>query len=373
MMLADIAAALSAPFVGDGRIEIRGIADPQNSTGSSDLALAMTRNGVAALATCRARAAVVVAGSDAKLDPLDAIITVERPRVALAILTNLFGRPASLDAEIHATAVVAPDAEIAAGVGIGPLAVVGPRARIGAGTMIHAHVTIGADACIGSGCLIYPGVRVGDRVRIGDRVILHHNVSIGADGFSFVPADRCSVETAKALGHVEAGNGRMLRVSSIGTVVLGDDVEVGANSAVDRATLAATSIGRNTKIDNLVQIAHNVVIGESCLICGMVGISGSVRIGDRVMLGGGVGVADNLSIGADAVIAAGSAVASNVADGAVLIGRPAVPRERAFEQLRLVGRLRPLFDEVGELKKRIESLERPGRAGPPAPETTSEG
>ena len=360
MLLRDIAAALSAPFIGDGKLEIQAIVDPQNAIGTADLALAMSRDAVAALATCGTRAAMVAAECEATLDRFDAVITVERPRVALAILTNLFAPAGSLEAKIHPTAVIAPDAEIAEGVGIGPLAVVGSRVRIGTGTMIHAHVTIGADATIGSDCLIYPGVRSGDRVRIGNRASVHHNASIGADGFSFVVADRDGAASAEAHGRVETVNSRLLRIGSIGTVVLADDVEIGANSAIDRATLAATSIGRNTKIDNLVQIAHNVVIGENCLICGMVGISGSVRIGDGVVLGGGVGIADNLSIGSGAVIGAGSAVASNVPVGAVMVGRPAMPRERAFEQLRLVGRLRSLYHQVAELKQRIDLVERAG-------------
>jgi UDP-3-O-[3-hydroxymyristoyl] glucosamine N-acyltransferase len=357
MMLRDIAAALSSPLVGDGGIDIQGIADPADEIGASDLALVMTRDAVAALGNCKARAAIVAAKCDAPLDRFDAVITVKRPRVALAILTNLFARPIGLDVKIHATAVIAPDAEVAAGVGIGAFTVVGSRARIGGGTMIHAHATIGADVTIGRDCLIYPGVRIGDNARIGDRVILHHNVSIGADGFSFVTPDRGSVESSKAAGRFEVSNSGVLRISSIGTVVLEDDVEVGANSAIDRATITATRIGKNTKIDNLVQIGHNVVIGRDCLLCGMVGISGSVKIGDRVVLGGGVGIADNVSIGSDAVIAAGSAVASNVPAEAVLVGRPAIPREHAYEQLLLVGRLRSLFAEVSHLKRRIQVLE----------------
>jgi UDP-3-O-[3-hydroxymyristoyl] glucosamine N-acyltransferase len=362
LTLREIAAALSASFVGDGNIEIRGVADPANANETSDLALAMTGESLAALSRCRARSVIVAAGCRAPLDQFKAVITVERPRVSLAVLTNLFSRPASIDIKIHPTAVIAPDAEIAPGVGVGPLAVIGSRARIGTGTIVHAHVTIGADVTIGCGCLIYPGVRIGDRVLIGDRAILHHNASIGADGFSFVTPDRGSVESAKVVGRVDATNTRLLRINSIGTVVLADDVEVGANSAIDRATLSATSIGKNTKIDNLVQIAHNVLIGENCLICGMVGISGSVKIGDRVVLGGAVVIADNVRIGSDAVIGAGSAVASNVPERAVSLGRPAVPRERAFEQLRLVGRLRSLFAEVASLKKRIYVLEHADRA-----------
>jgi UDP-3-O-[3-hydroxymyristoyl] glucosamine N-acyltransferase len=212
--------------------------------------------------------------------------------------------------------------------------------------MIHAHVTIGADAVIGRDCLIHPGARIGDHVRIGDRAVLHHNASIGADGFSFAAPN--------GTGTPDRG---LLRIHSIGTVVLEDDVEVGANSAIDRATLAATRIGRNTKIDNLVQIGHNVEVGESCLICGNVGISGSVKIGDRVVLGGGVGVADHVTIGSDAMIAAGSGVGSNVPPNAVMAGFPAVPRERAFEQMRLVGRLRSLYAQVTELRERVQSLQ----------------
>lgn len=362
MILRDVATALSAPFIGDGEIDIQGIADPTNENRPSDLVLAMTPDAVAALENCNSRAAIVAVGCDAPLDRFDAVITVDRPRVALAILTNLFVRPIRLDAGIHSTAVIAPDAEIAEGVAIGALTVVGSRTRISGGTMIHAHATIGANVTIGSSCLIYPGVRIGDHARIGDRAILHNNVSIGADGFSFVTPDRGSVESAKTVGRVEVSNGRVLRINSIGTVVLEDDVEIGANTAIDRATITATRICRNTKIDNLVQIGHNVVIGEDCIICGMVGISGGVKIGDRVVLGGGVGIADHVRIGSDAVIGAGSAVASNVPAKAVLVGRPAIPRERAFEQLRLIGRLRSLFEEVSHLKTRVQVLEQSGPA-----------
>ncbi|HEY3642305.1 MAG TPA: UDP-3-O-(3-hydroxymyristoyl)glucosamine N-acyltransferase [Xanthobacteraceae bacterium] len=358
MRLRDIAAALSAPHVGDGNIEIRRITDPAGAVDRSDLALAMTRETALGLAGSKARAAVVAAGAEAPLARLDALITVEHPRAALAILTALFDQPARIAAGIHQSAIVAPDAEIAGDVRIGPLSVIGSRARIGAGTTIHAHVTVGADTTIGRDCLLHPGVRIGDRVTVGDRAILQHNASIGADGFSYVTPEPSSGRGAEPAGGGEATSTALRRIHSVGTVVLGDDVEVGANSAIDRATIAATRIGRNTKIDNLVQIAHNVVIGENCLICGMVGISGSVTIGDRVVLGGGVGIADHVTIGADAVIAAGSGVGSNVAAASVMAGYPAVPRERAFEQVRNLARLRTLFKEVGDMRERLAALER---------------
>jgi UDP-3-O-[3-hydroxymyristoyl] glucosamine N-acyltransferase len=181
-------------------------------------------------------------------------------------------------------------------------------------------------------------------------VILQHNVSLGADGFSYAgpaPGERVAAHDRADLQ----------RINSLGTVIIGDDVEIGANSAVDRATLDATRIGRNTKIDNLVQIGHNVSIGENCLICGMTGISGSVHIGDRVILAGAVGVADHVTIESDAMIAGGSGVVSDVPAKAEMFGYPAVPRKRAFEQIKYLARARALFTEFGELRKRIATLE----------------
>ena len=279
---------------------------------------------------------------------------IAHPRHALAVLTRLFDRAVQRGSGIHPSAVIAPDAQIEEGVSIGPLSVVGPRARIGAGTAILEHVTVGADVVIGRDCLFHPGARIGDHVVIGDRVILQHNASLGADGFSYA---------GPALEERMAGRsmGDLQRINSLGTVIVGDDVEIGASSAVDRATLTATRIGRNTKIDNLVQIGHNVEIGENCLICGMVGISGSVHIGDRVILAGAVGVADHVTIGSDAMIAGGSGVVSDVPAKGEMFGYPAVPRKRAFEQIKYLARARALFTEFGELRKRIAALEQSKR------------
>jgi UDP-3-O-[3-hydroxymyristoyl] glucosamine N-acyltransferase len=349
MILQDIAAALSAPIEGDGSIEITGIADPAHASGRADLALAMTRESVPALAHTQARAVVVAVKVAAPVDRFDAVIKVENPRQALAVLTRLFERPVHRGAGIHPSAVIASNAQVDASASIGPLTVIGPRARIGAGTAILAHVTVGTDAVIGRDCLIHPGARIGDRVVIGDRVILQHNVSLGADGFSYAgpaPGERAAGD----------GTGGLKRIDSLGTVIISDDVEIGANSAVDRATLAATRIGRNTKIDNLVQIGHNAEIGENCLICGMTGISGSVQIGDRVVLAGGVGVADHLTIHSDAMIAAGSGVVSDVPAKGEVFGYPAVPRKRAFEQIKYLARARALFTQFGELRKQLGEL-----------------
>jgi UDP-3-O-[3-hydroxymyristoyl] glucosamine N-acyltransferase len=247
---------------------------------------------------------------------------------------------------VDRTAIIAPDAQIAGDVSIGPYVVIGPRSRIGAGTVVLPHVTIGADVTIGERGLIYSGVRIGDRVSIGARVIIHYNAVIGSDGFSFLPIPSSPVPA---------------RVHSLGKIVIGNDVEIGAASTVDRATLEATLIADGTKIDNLVQIAHNVKIGRSCLICGMAGISGSVNIGDGAVLGGGVGIADHITIGARAKVGARSGVASDVAPGATVTGYPAIAHDKFIETLLYTRRQKALHDRVLKLQTKVEALERSQR------------
>ena len=259
-----------------------------------------------------------------------AIQTTE-PYAAWARVASLFYPVPSVSPGIHPSAIVAEGALVDPSAEVGPLSVIETGAEIGPGCQIGpcavgAHVSL-SYALLGARVYVYPGAR------------------IGQEGFGFA-----SIK-----------NG-FLSVPQLGRVMLEDDVEVGANTTIDRGSSRDTVIGAGSRLDNLVQIGHNVVVGENCLICGMVGISGSVTIGDRVVLGGGVGIADNVSIGADVVIGAGSAVASNVSANAVMLGRPAMPRERAFEQFRFVGRLRSLFAEVSHLKKRIQLLEQAGPA-----------
>jgi UDP-3-O-[3-hydroxymyristoyl] glucosamine N-acyltransferase len=217
--------------------------------------------------------------------------------------------------------------------------------------VILGHVTVGADVQIGCDGMIHPGVRIADGMKLGDRVIVHANAVIGADGFSFTQGERDEQPTA-------AAGARPLRIHSLGTVTIEDDVEIGAGTTIDRATISATRIGRGTKIDNVVQIAHNVRIGEDCLICAKTGISGSVTVGDRVQIAGGVGIADHVKIGSDAVIAAGSGVASNVSAGTFVSGYPAMKHERTLEALVYLGRQKALHAKVGDLQLRIKELEK---------------
>ena len=342
--LSEIAAALGGEIAGDGEFAVEGVDHPASAR-STDLALAMEEDALAALPGSRAQAAILKRGFAAP-DGLSGIIYVDHPRYALAGLTRLFARPPNVAPGIHPSSVVDPTAVIGDGSAIGPFVQIGPGARIGARAVILGQSTIGAGARIGSDALIHPGVRIGERVEIGDRAILHNNASIGADGFSFAipgPGEP-----------PPAGQPPIQRIASLGTVVIGDDVEVGANSCIDRGTIEATRIGSGSKIDNLVMIGHNNRIGRSCLIAGRVGISGSCRIGDGVILAGGVGIADHVTIGDGAVILAGAQVGSNrIAPGAVVIGMPAIAKEKFFEQVRHLHRLKKLFADVAELKLRL--------------------
>lgn len=358
MKLKDIADALGARVIGDGEIDIRRAVHPADAALPGDLALAMDRDLLERLADTPARAAVVAEGSELPAaGRLDGVLFVARPRYALAILMELFELPVHADPGIHPSAVVAADAELGAGVSIGAFVTVGPRASIGPGTVILPQATIGAEARLGPGCLIHAGVRIGDRVELGARVIVQPNAVVGADGFSFVTPEPGSVETAKATGRIGAFNLAIRRINSNGTVIVGDDVEIGACTTIDRGTVSNTRIGSGTKIDNQVQIGHNVEVGENSMLCGKVGVAGSSRIGNRVVLAGGVGVADHVTVGDDAVVAAGSGVGTNVPPKTIYAGYPAVPRDRAFEQMVHINRLKTLFADVGRLKERLKALE----------------
>lgn len=354
--LSEIAAALGAELHGDGTIRIARAVHPAEAEGPEDLALAMEKGLASALAEGKAVAAVLAEGAEPPAT-LKGWIVVKRPRFAMAGLTTLFEKPVHAEPGVHPAAFVAPDAVLGEGVSVGPFAYVGPKAVLGDGVIVMPQATVGAEAVIGKDSLIHPGARIGERVVMGERCIIHPNAAVGNDGFSFVTPEPGSVESAKATGRVVGTNVMIHRVNSIGTVIMGDDVEVGANATIDRGTITATKIGSGTKIDNLVQIGHNVEIGTNCMLCGHVGIAGSTIIGDRVVLAGKVGVADHVKIGSDAVVAANSGVGTDIPPKAVYMGYPAVPRDRAFEQYKGLARLKRLFADVTDLKNRVRALD----------------
>ena len=328
--IAKIALALGAQVLGDGSIVVSGLAEPSGA-GPSDLALAMSPRYAGALATSDAIAAVIWDGADWQALGLRAAFVVPRPRMAMSILTQLVDKPLGANG-IHPNAVIDPSAKIGASVATGPFCVIGPDTQIGDGTVLAEHVSIGSGAVIGAGSILHPGVRIGRNVSIGDRVILQPNVVIGGDGFSFVTAAPSIAETGKrTLGKTPfqpIPDATQHRIHSLGSVVVSDDVEVGANSTIDAGTIRPTRIRRGTKIDNLVQVGHNVVIGEDCLLCAQTAVAGSSVIGDRSILGGKSGVSDNITLGADCLLGGAAIVLADVAAGSFMMGYPAKPMLR---------------------------------------------
>ncbi len=357
-----IASRLQAQLCGDGAIIVDNVAEPA-SAGPRDLALALSPGYAQDLPKGQAQAAVLWPGADWQAFGLKAAIIAPRGRLAMARLTGLMDPGPDWPLGIHPSALIDPAARIGPNVSVGPFCVIGANAEIGARTRIGAHVTIAAGAQIGADGLIHPGVRIGQGVRVGARVILQPNVVIGGDGFSFVTATPSYAETART--HLGQGpvtvpdDPTWHRIHSLGGVDIGDDVEIGAGSTVDAGTVRATRIGRGTKIDNLVQVGHNVVIGMDCLLCAQAGVAGSSVIGDRVVLGGKTGVADNLTIGSDVVTGGGSVVLSNVPSGRVMMGYPATRMETHIDMYKALRRL-PRW--MRDIVLRQNSVSKPGQS-----------
>ncbi|OYX43223.1 MAG: UDP-3-O-(3-hydroxymyristoyl)glucosamine N-acyltransferase [Rhodobacterales bacterium 32-67-9] len=314
------------------------------------------------LAKGGARAAVLWEGADWAALGLRAAIFVVRPRLAMSVITRAFDAGPDVADGIHPTAILGPGATIGIGAAIGPFVVIGADVRIGAGARIGAHVTIGAGTRIGEDALIHPGARLGRGLRIGDRFICQSGAVIGGDGFSYVTPEKSDAEEVRrTLGQrAEIRAQKWLRIQSLGGVVIGDDVEVGANATIDAGTIRATAIGNGTKIDNLVHLGHNVVVGEDCLLCGQTGIAGSVRIGNRVIFGGQCGVVDNIFIGDDVIAGGGTKILSNVPAGRVLLGYPGIKMETHVQAWKNIRRLPRLFDQVAALRAAVTN---PGEEG----------
>jgi UDP-3-O-[3-hydroxymyristoyl] glucosamine N-acyltransferase len=247
---------------------------------------------------------------------------------------ELFERPVYLPPGIHPTAVIDPSAKLGKDVGIGPHCWIGPEAIIGEGTRIVSNVSIGANVVLGTKCLIHAGVCIGDRCEIGNRVIIQPNATIGGDGFAFVTPERGSVEDVKAKKQISNFNTEIVRINSIGNVVIEDDVEIGSSTCIDRGTMGETRIGRGSKLDNLIQVGHNASIGQNCLVVALVGLGGSSQLGDRVVMGGQSGLPDHMSVGDDSVPL-----------------RDALRREMSAK------RLPRMFQELKKLKQRVAELE----------------
>jgi len=289
----------------------------------------------------KTRASAVIVGKAFSGERPCALIRVENPDKAFTQAALMLSpKPVEPKPGIHPTAVIASDAAVGDGVSIGPYCVIEPGARVGARTILGASCYIGHGSTVGDDCRFHPHVTLREYVTVGNRVIIHNGAVLGSDGF----------------GYYRQGEA-WIKIPQLGVVIVGDDVEIGANTTVDRARFGRTVIGKGTKIDNLVQIAHNVQVGEHVVMAAQVGISGSARIGRGVQLAGQVGVAGHLAIGDNAVVLAQSGVTKEVPSGEVMYGMPAMPQVKAAKLHAHVGRLPELKERVGELERRIAALE----------------
>lgn len=354
-----IATAIGAQVQGDGNLSIARIAEP-GEAGPDALALAMDAKYADQLSQGAARAAVLWDGADWRALGLEAAIYVKRPRFAMSGITRLADVGPAIAPGVHPTAVIDQTAQIGEGAAIGPFVVIGAHVSIGPNARIAAQGIISENARIGADALILEGAKIGARVCIGDRFIAQTGAVIGADGFSFVTPEKSTVEsTRETMGtDIEVRAQSWARIHSLGSVQLGDDVEVGANSTIDRGTVKDTKIGSGTKIDNLVQIGHNVEIGDDCLLCGQSGVAGSATLGNRVVVGGAASIADHLKVGNDAVIAGKSGVASNVPSGQAVMGYPAMPIERNVAAYKALRRLPRLMAQVTALQDALKTLKK---------------
>ena len=285
-------------------------------------------------------AGVVLVPEDCEVPAGKTVIRVSDPDAALCEVLRCLAPPSEpVPVGVHPTAVIGEGA-VVAGAAIAAQTYVGPGAVVGPGTQLHPGVRVGADAKIGRDCVLWPNVVVRERVTIGDRVIIHPNATIGADGYGYLLRE-----------------GRHVKIPQIGTVVIEDDVEIGANTAIDRARSGETRIRRGTKIDNLVQIGHNCDIGEDCIIVGQCGISGSTTLGHRVVFGGQVGIVDHLRIGDGVQVAAKSLVTHDIPDGQVARGIPATDNHLFGRQQVIIRRLPKMVEQLRELTKRVQQLE----------------
>jgi UDP-3-O-[3-hydroxymyristoyl] glucosamine N-acyltransferase len=339
--LAEIAQRVGGRVVGDGRIVIRKVASIEEA-GPGEITFLANPRYQPLLASCKASAVIVAPGvvPDSPAGHTREYLEATDPYVAFAKILQLFNPSQSYAKQISPKASIDPAANMAAGVTVFPHVFVGTGTCVGARTVLYPGVFLGAQVQVGQDCVFHPNVVVRDGCRVGNRVVLHAGVVIGSDGFGY------------------AGEGdQRVKIPQVGIVEVEDDVEIGANTTVDRGTLGRTIIGRGVKIDNLVQIAHNVAVGENSLIAAQAGIAGSTRIGRDVMLGGAVGIINHLTIGDGARIGPGSGILRSVPPGVMRSsGLDAAPHREWLKVITLLPQLPRLWSAVRHLEKKVSEL-----------------
>lgn len=336
-----LAAKLDAVLEGNPAVALNGVAE-----------LRMAGAGQVSFAgSSRYLSEVAASGAAAVIVPKDAVIASPKPvlmRVAnvdgaFAAACALFAPlPVAMPRGVHPQALVSPQAKLGQNVSVGAFAVVEAGAEIGAGTTLYPQTYVGHETKLGSDCLLYPFASVRERCVLGDRVILHNGAVVGGEGF----------------GYTVDAQGVRTKIPQTGIVVLEDDVEIGANTTVDRARFGQTRVGKGTKVDNLVMIAHNCVIGEHSVLCSQVGMAGTTTLGKHVICAGQVGLAGHLTVGDGAVIGAQAGVPKDLPGGQMYLGAPAVPRLEFGKSLAHVAGIPKLKEKLKDLEARLAALER---------------
>jgi UDP-3-O-[3-hydroxymyristoyl] glucosamine N-acyltransferase len=330
----EVAALVGGDLVGDGALPLSGVA-PLDRASSGDLSFLGSGRYLPAFHASRAGAVLCRAEHrEAQPGPATRIVVADPHGALLRVLARIYP-PAPRVPGVHPTAIVEPGASLGADVLLGPHVVVGAGARLGERVTVLANAVIGAGVSIGDDTTLHPGVVLYPGAVIGERVILHAGVRVAVDGFGYVPS---------ATGHQ--------KIPHVGRCLVGDDVEIGANSCLDRGSVDDTVIGPGTKIDNLVHVGHNCRVGARCFLMGQVGLAGSTRVEDDVILAGQVGVAGHLTIGAGARVGAQSGVMADIPAGASIFGYPAKPHREALRAIAVSYRLSRIVDQLEEVVER---------------------
>ena len=337
MKLQELAGRLECTLEGDGNVEISGVAAIEDA-GAGDLTFFTNPKYAAALRTTAASA--VIAGPGVAGVPC-AVLRSEQPYLTFARAVSLFADPWRPPAGVHPSALIGPGAAIAADASVGAFVVVGEGATIGARTIVHSHVSIGRFAEVGDDCLLHAQVSVRERVRLGNRVVLQDGVVIGSDGYGFA----------------RERDGTHRKIPQIGGVVIEDDVEIGANTTVDRPAVGETRISAGTKIDNLVQVAHGVHIGRNVLLAAQVGIAGSSVVEDQVTLAGQVGVAGHITVGKGTIATAQTGIPNSLEPGSFVSGYPAIANREWLKSAAIFRKLPEVRKLIADLERRVAELE----------------
>jgi len=338
MKLFELVEKIGGTFEGDGDIEIGAVAGIHEAAIDE---ISFISNPKYASLAASTKAGAVIVSEDWDSDCPAVLVHSLNPDAAFAQAASLFYTPPPApEPGVHPSAVVADDVELGEGVSIGPLCVIEGGVKIGAHTVVSAQCYIGRQACLGADSFLHPQVSVRESVIIGDRTIIHNGTVLGSDGFGYSVDDK----------------GVRTKIPQIGIVQVGNDVEIGANVMVDRARFGKTTIGNGTKIDNLVQIAHNVTIGENVVVIAQVALAGSCSLGDRTIIAGQSAVAGHVHVGSDVVIGGRTGVTKDAESGQYLMGMPAVPASKYRRSLASVALLPKLKKRVAALEKEIREL-----------------